>query len=339
MVVEQKHYDWIDYAKGIGIILVVYGHVARGVFNAGMISDEHLFRLIDSVIYSFHMPLFFFLSGLFFVGSIKRRGEGGLIINKVDTIIYPYLIWSLIQGGLEYKLSGLTNFNTSIQDIYSLLWQPHDQFWFLYALFLIFVIYTLIYRFIPNVIMLFIFSVLLYLFQDYLHSPWGIMNSIYKFGVYFCGGILFSKYMTININTGLILSIGTVILFILAQTFYHSYLKLTYLSYDSFMLLLLAAISILMVVIVSQALAKKDFKLVSVIGSYTLQIYLAHIIFGSGFRIIMQKILGIESSAFHLLFGTLVGIFISILFVRMTEYLGLKFLFHIPKPSPTVALK
>ena len=336
---EQKYYDWVDYAKGIGIILVVYGHVARGIFNAGMMSDEHLFRVVDSIIYSFHMPLFFFLAGLFFVGSIKKRGEGGLIINKVDTIIYPYIVWSLIQGGIGYTLNGITNFSTSIQDVYSLLWQPHDQFWFLYALFLIFVIYTLIYRFIPNVIMLFILSVLLYLFQDFLYSPWGIMNSIYKFGVYFCAGILFSKYMTINIKISPIWSISAVILFVLAQTFYHSYLKLTYLSYNGLMLMLLALASIFTVVIVSQVLAQKGSNLIRTIGSYSLQIYLVHIIFGSGFRIFMQKMLGIESSVFHLLFGTLVGIFVSILFVRMTKYLGLNFLFFIPNPSTTAVSK
>lgn len=62
----NKRLDWIDKAKGIGIILVVYGHVARGIFNAGIPMNEKSFGIIDSVIYSFHMPLFFFLSGFFF---------------------------------------------------------------------------------------------------------------------------------------------------------------------------------------------------------------------------------------------------------------------------------
>lgn len=335
----QKHYDWVDYAKGIGIILVVYGHVARGVFNAGMMSDEHLFRLVDSIIYSFHMPLFFFLAGLFFVRSITTRGEGGLIINKVDTIIYPYMVWSFIQGSIGYILSGVTNFSTSTEDVYSLLWKPHDQFWFLYALFLIFVTYTLIYRFIPNVIMLFIVSVLLYIFKDYLYSSWGIMNAIFKFGVYFCGGIVFAKYMTINIKIRPMLLIGSVVLFVLAQFVYHCYLKSSYVNYDSFMLLMLAVASIFFVVIVSMFLAQKGANLIRVIGTYTLQIYLVHILFGSGFRIVMQKALGIESSALHLICGTLVGIFVSILFVRMTKNLGLNFLFSIPKPSPAPILK
>lgn len=54
---------WVDYAKAIGIVLVVYGHVVRGLLNAGILQDAEFHGLVDSVIYSFHMPLFFFLSG------------------------------------------------------------------------------------------------------------------------------------------------------------------------------------------------------------------------------------------------------------------------------------
>jgi fucose 4-O-acetylase-like acetyltransferase len=42
---------WIDFCKGIGIFLVVLGHILRDVIAV-------------DYIYSFHMPLFFFLSGL-----------------------------------------------------------------------------------------------------------------------------------------------------------------------------------------------------------------------------------------------------------------------------------
>jgi len=45
--------NWIDNAKAIGIILVVYGHVARGLYNAGIKVHVPLYQLIDSVVYSF----------------------------------------------------------------------------------------------------------------------------------------------------------------------------------------------------------------------------------------------------------------------------------------------
>lgn len=69
-VIKKDRLDWIDLSKGLGIILVVYGHVARGVNSAGL--DFDLFNQIDDVIYAFHMPLFFILSGYFFVKSSKK---------------------------------------------------------------------------------------------------------------------------------------------------------------------------------------------------------------------------------------------------------------------------
>lgn len=80
---------WIDYAKAIGIILVVYGHVARGIFTAGLDMDPRIYEITDNIIYSFHMPLFFFLSGLFLLPSLAKRSHTNLLFNKVDTILYP----------------------------------------------------------------------------------------------------------------------------------------------------------------------------------------------------------------------------------------------------------
>lgn len=54
---KTKHYDDIDIAKGIGILLVVLGHsfldASLGVFNNNVIYSE-----IEDIIYSFHMHLF-----------------------------------------------------------------------------------------------------------------------------------------------------------------------------------------------------------------------------------------------------------------------------------------
>ena len=124
-----------DYAKGIGIVLVVYGHVARGVFNAGLPIDAGFFARVDTLIYSFHMPLFFFLSGLFFLHSLHKRGYFALMRGKVDAILFPYVLWSLLQGGIEYGLSSYTNGQVGLDEIFALFWLPRAQFWYLYTLF------------------------------------------------------------------------------------------------------------------------------------------------------------------------------------------------------------
>lgn len=62
----------IDILKGIAIILVVYGHVIQRSMSPYEI-DAHL-NPVFKLIYTFHMPLFFFLSGYAMVFSLNRRG-------------------------------------------------------------------------------------------------------------------------------------------------------------------------------------------------------------------------------------------------------------------------
>ena len=54
---------WIDAARGVGIILVVIGHTLRGLETANLLSFSSDYGHIDEVIYLFHMPLMFILSG------------------------------------------------------------------------------------------------------------------------------------------------------------------------------------------------------------------------------------------------------------------------------------
>ena len=56
---NTKRLDWIDIAKGIGIILVVLGHtLVPQVRETGFAGFLWIF------IYNFHMPLFFFYRGI-----------------------------------------------------------------------------------------------------------------------------------------------------------------------------------------------------------------------------------------------------------------------------------
>jgi fucose 4-O-acetylase-like acetyltransferase len=136
---------WVDYAKAIGILLVVYGHVARGLHNAGIHMDEASYTRVDSIVYSFHMPLFFFLSGLFFFRSLNRRGPAVLAANKLDTILYPYILWSLIQGLTEVGLARYTTGSATLSEVLA-LWNPRVQFWFLYALLLVVLTAIVVFR-------------------------------------------------------------------------------------------------------------------------------------------------------------------------------------------------
>jgi fucose 4-O-acetylase-like acetyltransferase len=81
MNTRLKH---IDIAKGIGILLVVFGHNAIIFNQKGELSN---------IIFSFHLPLFLFLSGLFWntKNTLKE-----LIVNKLDSMIKPYFTTLII---------------------------------------------------------------------------------------------------------------------------------------------------------------------------------------------------------------------------------------------------
>jgi fucose 4-O-acetylase-like acetyltransferase len=90
----------VDIVKGIAIILVAYGHTAQGMIHRKWwVTPGAYFS--DNFIYSFHMPAFFFIAGLFVLGSVKKRGSRRFTVEKLKTILYPYLLLVVLNAALE----------------------------------------------------------------------------------------------------------------------------------------------------------------------------------------------------------------------------------------------
>ena len=126
----------MDYAKGIGIILVVAGHTLRGLQRTSV----HIpgWEAVDAWIYAFHMPLFFFLAGLFVEHSC-RGSLGQFIDGKARRILWPYFVWTILQEGFRHLTGAST---LAWADLWTIIYRPVMQFWFLYVLFLLLVLYA-----------------------------------------------------------------------------------------------------------------------------------------------------------------------------------------------------
>lgn len=82
---EQNRYRSIDMARGIGIILVLFGHLE--------VTEPHILLWISS----FHMAMFFVLSGITLSLSREARNDAkARIMKKVRTVVVPYLWFSVI---------------------------------------------------------------------------------------------------------------------------------------------------------------------------------------------------------------------------------------------------
>lgn len=79
----EERQSWIDVLKGIGILFVVIGHVC-------------LNKRISNWIYSFHMPLFFFLSGYLWSYSINKHTPFFEFLRKrTVTILIPFILFRI----------------------------------------------------------------------------------------------------------------------------------------------------------------------------------------------------------------------------------------------------
>ncbi len=94
----------VDIVKGLAILLVTYEHTGQGMSARGWWTtpSRHFSYLY---VYSFHMPAFFFLAGLFVAGSIHRRGPKDFILEKSKTLLYLYLAWAVLLSAIEPIIS------------------------------------------------------------------------------------------------------------------------------------------------------------------------------------------------------------------------------------------
>ncbi len=81
---------WLDYAKSYGMILVFLGHILEAFYNNGF---ESVF-LTYKAIYSFHIPLFFLLSG--YLSKIPVRGFWAYLKIRKNTRVIPFLFFNFM---------------------------------------------------------------------------------------------------------------------------------------------------------------------------------------------------------------------------------------------------
>lgn len=93
---SRKRVDYLDVAKGIAILSVVVGHTFSA-YDPG--------SFLNKLIYSFHMPLFFILSGYFY----KPQEFKPALIKKVKGLLMPYIIINLLRCLLTAVLDGFTS--------------------------------------------------------------------------------------------------------------------------------------------------------------------------------------------------------------------------------------
>ena len=121
---KKGRMDWVDTLRGLGIIFMILGHVS---FN----------EYFTEYIHAFHMPLFFFISGLFW-NPKKYGGYKEFLFHDLRTLILPYTIFFLLFQPLHYIYTGTYDFRYALSSYFTSNYNRIDvsgAIWFLLCLF------------------------------------------------------------------------------------------------------------------------------------------------------------------------------------------------------------
>ena len=204
---SNQRLNWVDQARGWSIFLVVYGHN---------------FPAIEPYIYSVHVPLFFFISGMFHKAPLSKVS----VIHRAKTLLIPYFLWASMLF-LFWLFVGRNFGKSSTLDL-----SPWDNFmgiffaqggqqfmdwgiplWFLPCIFMVFVFYGWLCRIIPTRFMdsaVLFFSVLGLIWGKFvdISLPWSIDVAMVALIFYRLGHLLRTPLAVLTIkNTFTILAV------------------------------------------------------------------------------------------------------------------------------------
>ena len=138
----KKREVWIDYIKAFACILVVLGHFFQSMVKSSVLPDNRLYQWFNTIIYYFHVPLFFICSGYLYQKYSCVDGFSSWrhnILKKAIVLGIPYFVFSFATWFLKTIFS--SEVNNQIGSLgYVLFIHPTAPYWFLYILFLMFVV-------------------------------------------------------------------------------------------------------------------------------------------------------------------------------------------------------
>ncbi len=185
----EARVDWVDYAKGICIVMVVMMHSVLGVeLAAGETGFMHVVVMFAK---PFRMPDFFLISGLFLPLVINR--DWRLYLDrKVVHFAYFYVLWVTIQFGFKAPAFAAEQgwSHVGFEYLESFI-EPFGTLWFIYLLPVFFVVIKLT----RNVPAILVWGAAALLESMHIATGWTVIDEFAARFVYIYSGYLFADYV------------------------------------------------------------------------------------------------------------------------------------------------
>lgn len=200
---RNQRIQWIDSAKGFGILLVVYAH---------------LFEFGTSLIYLFHMPLFFILSGITF----REESLTDCLIKKGRSLLLPYIVFAILFVPLRILYLFITEGTMPPIGFHCLSRSFFDvPLWFLFALFGVTVLMTVVVKMCRNwmVYAVCLLSSVGYISASHTFGLPSLVTQVLLTFVFLYVGTLINKSLSYQRRREFLVFFVSIIVFAISSTF------------------------------------------------------------------------------------------------------------------------
>lgn len=321
---EKGREIWVDNVKVIACILVVLGHFFQSMMQANVLPANDLYQWFIQTIYYFHVPLFFICSGYLYqklsvVNDLHNWGKNirkKLLVLGVPYFTFSFATWilkTLFSSSVNREIGGLGD---------TLFLHPTSPYWYLYALFFLFLI-TPTFR---NRSMAMIGLIIALVFKTLgIVGGYGVqvISYILSNEIWFVMGMClsvfeFKKYL---LKRSLITPIATGVIFLLLSVWI--YIAGVEHGVISFLLGLLACFVVITLIEKIYENGKQS-AVFGTLAKYTMPIFLMHTLFAAPLRIVLFK-LGIQNAVIHVILGiaiSFIGPIIAAIIMNKSKWLG-----------------
>lgn len=309
---------WVDEVKVIACILVVLGHFFQSMTKANILPENDLYQWLNTTIYYFHVPLFFICSGYLYQKYSKVNSVGSWwknVAKKALALGVPYATFSTATWVLKTVFSG--SVNKQADSLFStLVLSPSAPYWYLYALFFIFLVTPTFSTVKMTVIDL---AVAVVAKVYILTGGTGIyaVSTVLSNEIWFVLGMGICAF-NVELRGKKLQGIVIGLLFLgLSIVVYMADVQNLAVSFA------LGLMAYAAVILLGAGLEDKFGKAMSFFAKYTMPIFLMHTLFAAPLRSVLLKV-GIENAVVHVLLGlgiSFAGPIIAAWIMKKTKWL------------------
>lgn len=188
-IASPSRISWVDYAKGLCIVMVVMMHSTLGVEAAA--GETGWMHHLVAFAYPFRMPDFFLIAGLFLFLRIDRPWRDYLD-KKVLHFVYFYVLWMTIQFTVKApNMMAEMGTGATIAHYFESFIEPFGTLWFIYLLPVFFVVTKLARDARVSPLLVWIIAAELQILP--IHTGWLVIDEFAGRFVYFYSGYLFAN--------------------------------------------------------------------------------------------------------------------------------------------------